>query len=922
MTLSAVLRPLLGLLLAIASPVLLAQSFSGTNVGAIPDGGFTGTNGPDAYAGTRDVRFDVSGLEGTVETVSVEFSADHTFVGDLRVTLISPIGVPHLIFSRTGATAATSFGNSGDLVATNTYRFSDSASVNWWAHTASATPIPGVTARTTSEGGAGSPDPAPATSLDAAFASTPPNGTWILRFEDGAAADTGEVVSATLELTVRGVTRVVTNNNGNLAGSLEQVLPLAQPGDLITFGEFFDTPVLYQLDNALPVIDHALAIQGPGAELLTIRRRDTSPDFRIFNVNAGVETVSLSGMSISNGSIEGFGAGVRASSPIVLSGLHVFGNLADNAGGAYFRDSNATVVDSTFSGNRTRFQSAGIGFFNSGPIVRLLGVTISDNRADSFPGAMNFQNFSGSKTLEIVNSTITNNFAASPAGGIGIFGFSGAVDTRIKIRNSIVSDNGPSNFAVSGDGTLAIESTGFNLSDDYNGLVSTLPSDLTGDARLGPLGLHGGNVPTRIPLDGSPALDNGKAFTGGPRGGARGEARLFDSPDLSNPDNSNGADIGAVEVQTIFVTSADDSGAGSLRQAIADANANGPGLDDLVFGGQAFLSGQPQAIDLVTALPEINSALTLNGPSARLLTVQRSAPEDFRIFRINGGLDHVAMSGLTVRNGRGEAGGAISTSSPFSLTESVLADNESTARSGGAIEFVGVNGWIERSAVIDNVSAEDGGGIVSFGSNGSEVKIIQSTVSGNQAALRGGGVANLVFDGSGELSIIQSTIANNEAAIEFDAVASLLIDANFAFVFLDGSILSGRPDTPVVGSVVFGSGVSASVSSLGFNLFTDDFSTGFPQSTDILNADPALTPLRTFGGPTPVHGFLPGSDAIDGATRQGSRIAGDQRGSRFPRLVDLDAVNPDFGDGTDVGAFEAQNEPQGDAVFADRFEID
>jgi len=543
-------------------------------------------------------------------------------------------------------------------------------------------------------------------------------------------------------------------------------------------------------------------------------------------------------------------------------------------------------------------------------------VTISDNRAGSFPGAINFLNFSEAKTLEIVNSTITDNSAGS-----GASGGAGAVSTRVTLKNTIVSANSPQNFASGGEGTQSIDSLGFNLSDDYNGLVATLGSDLNAEPQLGPLGLHGGSVPTRIPLAGSPALDTGRAFTGGPRGGARGEARLFDNADIGNPDNSNGADIGAVEVQAIVVTTDANDGVGSLRQAIVDANANGPGLDDLQFGG-SFLTGQPQSIDLTTALPDIDSALTLNGPSARLLTVQRSAVEDFRVFRVNGGLEHVAMSGLTVRNGRDEAGGAISTSSPFSLTESVIAENQSTVRSGGGIEFNGINGWIERSAIIDNSAAEDGGGVASFGSNDSVVRITQSTISGNQAVLRGGGVANLVFDGGGEIQIFQSTIANNEAGIEFDAVASLLINANFSFVFIRGSIIAGRPDTPVTGSVIFGSGISAGISSLGFTLFTDDFSTGIGGVGDLLDANPQLTPLATFGGPTPVHGLLPGSDAVDAGTSQGIRTNGDQRGKRFVRLVDLGAPNAPDSDGTDIGAFEAQNEPQGDAIFSDRFADD
>src|SRR5882762_7413414 len=73
-----------------------------------------------------------------------------------------------------------------------------------------------------------------------------------------------------------------------------------------------------------------------------------------------------------------------------------------------------------------------------------------------------------------------------------------------------------------------------------------------------------------------------------------------------------------------------DSGAGSLRQAIADA------CDASTITFNMAMVTSP--ISLTTAELGINKNLTITGPSSSLLTVQRSSAggtPDFRIFTIN-----------------------------------------------------------------------------------------------------------------------------------------------------------------------------------------------------------------------------------------------------------------------------------------------
>src|SRR5690348_10165344 len=60
------------------------------SLGAIPDSDVSSPACQNNSTTFRDVTFTVSGLTGTVSTASVAFSASHTYLQDLEVTLIAP----------------------------------------------------------------------------------------------------------------------------------------------------------------------------------------------------------------------------------------------------------------------------------------------------------------------------------------------------------------------------------------------------------------------------------------------------------------------------------------------------------------------------------------------------------------------------------------------------------------------------------------------------------------------------------------------------------------------------------------------------------------------------------------------------------------------------------------------------------------
>jgi hypothetical protein len=92
--------------------------------------------------------------------------------------------------------------------------------------------------------------------------------------------------------------------------------------------------------------------------------------------------------------------------------------------------------------------------------------------------------------------------------------------------------------------------------------------------------------------------------------------------------------------------------------------------------------------------------------------------------------------------------------------------------------------------------------------------------------------------------------------------------------------------------------------SSGYNLIGNSSgSTGFGATGDQLNLNPLLGPLTDNGGPTLTHALLTGSPAIDQGVSNG--LTTDQR--RLPRPYDFPSIpNASGGDGSDIGAFEAQ----------------
>jgi hypothetical protein len=225
----------------------------------------------------------------------------------------------------------------------------------------------------------------------------------------------------------------------------------------------------------------------------------------------------------------------------------------------------------------------------------------------------------------------------------------------------------------------------------------------------------------------------------------------------------------SAEANNIIVTNTNDSGPGSLRQALVDAN-DGDTINFAVTG----------TIGLTSAELTINHDVTISGPDPNLLEVTRSSNTRFRIFYIMPG-HNVIIRGLTVSNGNFDGGGIFNDHSNATVDNCTVRNN--SGDSGGGIFSDGQKGsaalTISNTTLSSNVSTGGyGGAIFNGGSNGSAVLTISgSLISFNYAPFfppnyygQGGGIYN---DG-GTVTITDTAINSNLAGYAAGAIWNAL----------------------------------------------------------------------------------------------------------------------------------------------------
>jgi hypothetical protein len=228
------------------------------------------------------------------------------------------------------------------------------------------------------------------------------------------------------------------------------------------------------------------------------------------------------------------------------------------------------------------------------------------------------------------------------------------------------------------------------------------------------------------------------------------------------------------DADTITVSNTNDSGPGSLRQALADANDGDTINFDVSLKGQTIALTSDELV--------IDKSITITGPGSDQLAVSVDMQYTFRIFHVMAS-PTVTIEGLTIGpslyfygcgiqndqatltinncavtgNSGLDFGAGISNGGTLTLNNSSITYNVLLYQGTGAGISSSGTLIINNSIISGNLSGKgytDGGGIYSSGT----LEMTNSTINGNSVGGRGGGIYN-----TGNAIITSSTISGNSS---------------------------------------------------------------------------------------------------------------------------------------------------------------
>ena len=226
------------------------------------------------------------------------------------------------------------------------------------------------------------------------------------------------------------------------------------------------------------------------------------------------------------------------------------------------------------------------------------------------------------------------------------------------------------------------------------------------------------------------------------------------------------------------------TGAGTISQAVADANIGG-GVIRVTCTGTIIFEDKL----------DITADVTINNDSGGEVIFDETG-DDNRFFIVDSGAS-LALDGFTLQNGNAENGGAIFNNRNGTLTISNSTFTGNSANFDGGAIFNDRNGTltISDSTFTDN-SADDAGGAI-YGTGGT-LTISDSTFTDNSAEV-GGAIRNAV----GRQTINNSTFTNNSA----DFGGAIFNDINGALTISDSTFTNNSADS---GGAIFNGGATTS----------------------------------------------------------------------------------------------------------------
>ncbi|HCF29540.1 MAG TPA: hypothetical protein DEV81_20585 [Cyanobacteria bacterium UBA11049] len=697
--------------------------------------------------------------------------------------------------------------------------------------------------------------------------------------------------------------------------------------------------------------------------------------------------LTVTGSTLSNNQADGNGGGFTNTFNATVINSTLSGNQANGSGGGIFNSATLNLTNDTIANNKADADNDGVG--DGGGVFKLGGNATASNtiiatnsdlggEATDVFGSItgNANNLIGSTDgafgtigtgSDIVNANpglapladnggptqtqaLLAGSAAISAGNNALIPAGVTTDQRgeefdrikfgtvdigaYEVQKSIVSLSAiaPTATETGTEGTYRISRT-----DSIGDLAVQLKIDSSSSASLNDYTLAGnnltisGNTLTVTIPDGQSFVDLNLTAIDNIAAEADETLKLNLAPDAAYTiDNVNPNATVTIARNDTVVTNTNDSGEGSLRQALLNANAFS-GANTVSFDTDgAFATAQ--TITLTSGQLNITDDVTIEGTGANQLTV--SGNNASRVFNISKTGTDARINGLTIANGNagvGDGGGILlSPSSTLILTDSILEKNRGTL--GGGLSILGTATVI--NSTLSNNQADAGGGLLNIGNT----TVINTTLSSNLARVfGGGGIGNL-----GTITLLNDTITNNTVTVNFNSTFGGGVENFFGGVFtVKNSIVAGNLNSNNQAADVETDfdGITGDANNLigATNGALGTIGTGSDitfAEAGITNINQVLNPtLQNNGGTTPTYALVPTSPVInagnnanlsadttdlDGDGNTAEPIPVDQRGDGFNRIkfatLDIGAYESDT-----VSASEAQKElviPRGEGSHA------
>jgi len=594
-------------------------------------------------------------------------------------------------------------------------------------------------------------------------------------------------------------------------------------------------------------ITDSLAIDGPGADLLTIDAsgNDPTPDVnngdgsRAFNIDDGsVETaieVAISGVTLAGGDVFEQGGAIRTVEELHLLDATITDNAAQGGGGGVYSERTVlSVADSRFTNNTAAIFAAARHSITGGGLWVHFGTstTIEGSRFEKnvagIGGGMSVTTDLGA--ISIGNTEVLENKAQNYGGGIDVFARFGG---DITIADSVVSNNTVSSFQLFAGGGGG----GINLA--VNG----------GSAKISSTIVEENTVETQLSIT-SP-------FNNGGGGGIRISAS---SAEITIVESSV-AKNAAVIVEGASVRSSLSGGGVLVRAGLSSVVLEQTSIVDntaTIGGGLATAS----------SLSDVNVVLRHS-----LFSGNSAEGDGGAVF---GGYGHelLVTNSMVGDNRAGQHGGGIAWTGSLEVASSTISGN-SAGGAGGALHLDG-EASIAQTTISGN-SADVGGGAWIDG----ESTFNHSTVAFNEASIIGGGL----FATTGQLRLNQTIVGGNDAPTGPDLTG--LVGATFdpRYSLIGTNANSGLAEAPLGSPDADGNLIGAPFSQINprLGVLVDNGGIELPDESRVLT-----------------HALLPSSPAVNAGDP--SAVAGvdgvpahDQRGAPFTRV---------YGGRIDIGAVE------------------